>query len=366
MRLWIVGGGTGGHVYPGLAVVQAIQNDIKFPISLTWVGGVGGMEEQLVERAGLPFLGIPAGGVHGVGVRRMLRNSGRLAQGFLAAWRALSRECPAALLTTGGYVSVPVVAAAWLQRIPILVFVPDIEPALSVKLVGRLATRIGVTVDASTAFFASRKVEVTGYPLRQEVVRWERSTGRRALRLAMDEPVVLVFGGSRGARSINRAVLAHLPALLAETQLVHISGALDWEEVAPARKSLPAELRARYHAFPYLYEKMGAALAAADLVLSRAGASILGEFPYFGLPALLVPYPHSWRYQQINAEWLAERGAAQVLPDAELKERLLPMLLDLLHDETRRQAMTVAAQKLAYPRASQRLAELLLALGEDA
>ncbi len=323
------------------------------------------MEAQLVERAGLPFLGIPAGGVHGVGARRMLRSIGQLAQGFLAAWRALSRERPAALLTTGGYVSVPVVVAAWLRRVPILVFVPDIEPALSVKLAGRLATRIGVTVAESRAFFASRKVEVTGYPLRQEIGRWERATGRRALRLAMDEPVVLIFGGSRGARSINRAVLAHLPVLLAETQLVHISGALDWEEVAQARRALPVELRARYQAFPYLYEKMGAALAAADLVLSRAGASILGEFPYFGLPAIVVPYPYSWRYQQINAEWLAERGAARVLPDAELQEQLLPMLLELLHDEACRQAMSVAAQELAYPQASQRLAELLLALGED-
>ncbi len=365
MRLWIVGGGTGGHVYPGLAVAQALQNDIKSPAALTWVGGVGGMEAQLVERAGLPFLGIPAGGVHGVGVRRMVRNLGRLSRGFLAAWRELARERPAAILTTGGYVSVPVVVAAWLRRIPMLVFVPDIEPALSVKLAGKLATRIGVTVAESASFFASRKVEVTGYPLRQEIVRWERTTGRRALRLAMDEPVVLVFGGSRGARSINRAVLAQLPALLVETQLVHISGALDWEEVSQARRALPAELQARYHIFPYLYEKMGAALAAADLVLSRAGASILGEFPYFGLPAILVPYPYSWRYQQINAAWLAERGAAQVLPDAELQERLLPLLRDLLHDEARRQAMVAAAQKLAYPRAGRRLAELLLALGED-
>ncbi|MEA3309369.1 MAG: undecaprenyldiphospho-muramoylpentapeptide beta-N-acetylglucosaminyltransferase [Chloroflexota bacterium] len=366
MRLWIVGGGTGGHVYPGLAVVQAIQNDIKSSATLIWVGGLGGMEAQLVERAGLPFLGIPAGGVHGVGVRRMVRNLGLLAQGFVAAWREISRARPAAILTTGGYVSMPVVVTAWLRHIPVLVFVPDIEPALSVKLAGKLATRIGVTVAESASFFASRKVEVTGYPLRQEIVRWERTTGRRALRLDADEPALLVFGGSRGARSLNRAVLAHLPALLAETQLVHISGDLGWEEVSQARQTLPVELRARYHIFPYLYEKMGAALAAADLVLSRAGASTLGEFPHFGLPALLVPYPYSWRYQQINAEWLAEHGAAQVLPDAELQERLMPLVQDLLHDEARRQAMSVAAQKLAYPRASRRLAELLLALGEEA
>lgn len=324
------------------------------------------MEAQLVQRAGLDFVGIPAGGLHGVAARRMVRNSVLLARGFLAAWRELSREKPAAILTTGGYVSVPVVLAAWLRRIPIMVFVPDIEPALSVKLVGRLASCIGVTVAESESYFASRKVEVTGYPLRAEIVHWDKNTGRRALRLAADEPVILVFGGSRGARSINRALLAHLPTLLAETQLVHISGDLDWDEVAQARSALPVELQARYHIFPYLYEKMGAALAAADLVLSRAGASVLGEFPYFGLPAILVPYPHSWRYQQINADWLAERGAVRVLPDAELAERLLPALQQLLHDDARRKAMSAAAQKLAYPRASERLAALLLALGKEA
>ncbi|MEA3397945.1 MAG: UDP-N-acetylglucosamine--N-acetylmuramyl-(pentapeptide) pyrophosphoryl-undecaprenol N-acetylglucosamine transferase, partial [Chloroflexota bacterium] len=174
MRFWIVGGGTGGHVYPALSVAQALRA-VDPTVTLTWVGDQGGMTAGLVARAGLPFLGIPAGGVHGVGLGRALRNVWRLAQGLVASWRALGRERPAALLTTGGYVSGPVAVAAWLRRVPVLLFLPDIEPGQSFRFIGRLAACIGVTVEDSRAFFPAHKVVVTGYPLRAEVTRWDRA-----------------------------------------------------------------------------------------------------------------------------------------------------------------------------------------------
>ncbi len=127
-------------------------------------------------------------------------------------------------------------------------------------------------------------------------------------------PILLVFGGSTGARSINRALLAVLPELLKEMQIIHVSGKLDWAEVEAARGQLSglsgeqADLAQRYRAYPYLHAEMGAALAAADLALSRAGASSLGEFPQAGLPAILVPYPYAWRYQKVNASYLAAAG----------------------------------------------------------
>jgi UDP-N-acetylglucosamine--N-acetylmuramyl-(pentapeptide) pyrophosphoryl-undecaprenol N-acetylglucosamine transferase len=122
-------------------------------------------------------------------------------------------------------------------------------------------------------------------------------------------------------------------------------------------------LQARYHAYPYLHAAMGAAMAAADLVICRAGASILGELPYFGLPALLVPYPYAWRYQKVNAGWLTDRGAAMIVADGDLETQLLPTTLDLLADESRRSAMAAAARALAQPEAARRLAEMLTALG---
>lgn len=364
MRFWIVAGGTGGHIYPALAVVQALQ-DIDPTVSLTWIGGWGGMEEELVARAGLSFLGIPAGGMHGVGPVRALRNAWRLLQGTAVAWRYLGDARPDGILTTGGYVSGPVAVAARLRKVPSLVFLPDIEPALSVKFAGKLAAKIAATVEDSRAFLPSHKVTITGYPLRREITRWDRASGRKALGLPLDVPIVLVFGGSRGARSINRAVVGQLADLLQVAHVVHISGTLDWEEVAAARAALPLELQERYRVISYLHEEMGAVLASADLAVSRAGASILGELPYFGLPAILVPYPYAWRYQKVNANWLAQRGAAVVVEDAELPERLAGLVRELLQDEPRRQAMVRASLALAQPEAAHQIAGLLLSLGQE-
>ncbi len=322
------------------------------------------MERELAGREGLAYLGVPAGGVHGVGPLQMAGNTFRLLRGARVAQRALRCERPDALLTTGGYVSVPVAMAAYLHRVPQLVFLPDIEPALSVKLVTRLAARVGVTVADSNAFLPTEKCVVTGYPLGSRITRWERATGREALGLPADERVLLVFGGSRGARSINRATVAALPELLPLAHVVHVTGTLDWGAVAAAREAFSGVQQARYHAFPYLHAEMGAALAAADLVFSRAGASILGEFPHFGLPAVLVPYPHAWRYQRVNADWLAERGAALVVEDAALPEQLAPRVRELLADERRLAAMAEAARELARPAAAETLANLLMELGE--
>ncbi len=322
------------------------------------------MEETLVARASIPFRGIPAGGVHGVGLLRAARNGLRLVQGVAAAWQLIGEERPAALLTTGGYVSAPVALAAWLRRIPILVFLPDIEPGLSVKFIARLACKIASTVEDSKAFLPAHKLTATGYPLRQELMHWQRAEARRALGLSPESRVVLVFGGSRGARSLNYAVLGNLPPLLELAEVVHITGNLDWDEAAARRAALPEPQRARYHVYPYLHEEMGAALAAAELVVSRAGASTLGEFPYFGLPAILVPYPYAWRYQKVNADWLAERGAAAILEDARLGAELFPLIQTLLADEARRAAMARAAAALARPDAAQQLATLLRSLGK--
>ncbi len=330
---------------------------------MTWVGTEGGMEAEIVAREGLPFVSVPGGGVHGVGPRRMVRNGLRLLRGVSVASDLLAQERPDALLTTGGYVSVPVALAARMRRVPGLVFLPDIEPALSVKFVARLAARVGVTVEDSREFLPAEKVVVTGYPLGERVKRWERATGREALGLPEGERVLLVFGGSRGARSLNRATVANLPALLGRAHVVHVTGTLDWEGVAQAREALSGEEQARYHVYPYLHEEMGAALAAADLVVSRAGASILGEFPYFGLPAVLVPYPYAWRYQKTNANWLAARGAALVVADEALAETLVPTVQTLFEDRARLSAMARAARELARPEAARRLAELLLSQG---
>ncbi len=308
---------------------------------------------------------MPAGGVHGLAPWRAARNLIKLVQGWRAAYRLGRRERPAALFATGGYASVPVALAACTLRVPILVYLPDVEPGLAVRLIARLATRVAVTVEDSRAYFPARKVVVTGYPVRAGLGGLDRAEARAVLRLALDEPVLLVLGGSRGARSINQALSGVLEQMLELVQVVHVSGELDWPWVAERRETLLAGLKARYHAFPYLHEEIGPALAAADLVVCRAGASTLGELPFFGLPAVLVPYPHAWRYQRVNAEWLAGRGAAIVLEDGRLAEELLLAVRRLLSDRAVLEKMTERMQTLARSDAAARLANDLLVLARQ-
>lgn len=359
MRIWIAGGGTGGHVYPGLAVVQALRA-VDEP-DVTYVGGEGNIEEELAARANVRFVGIPAGGVHGLGPWQVAQNVVKLIRGWRAAYRLGRRESPAALFATGGYASVPVALAAWLLRVPILVYLPDVEPGLAVRFIARLASRIAVTVEDSRRYLPERKVVVTGYPVRADFGNLDRMEAREALGLGAGEPVLLVMGGSRGARSINQGLGAILEHVLEMAHVIHLSGELDWPWVAEQRDALPERLRRRYRAFSYLHS-IGSALAAADLVLCRAGASTLGELPYFGLPAVLVPYPHAWRYQRVNAEWLTERGAAVTLRDEELRDALLPTLRRLLTDEDQLERMGDRARALSRPDAAARLAGILFTL----
>ena len=211
-------------------------------------------------------------------------------------------------------------------------------------------------------FSGTVPLTVTGYPIRKELLSWTREESFRRLNLSQDLPTLLIFGGSKGAHSINLAVLENLSALLEMAQLIHISGYLDWEMVGNARQALHKEKASRYHIYPYLHKEMGAALKAADLVLSRAGASILGEFPLFGLPAILVPYPHAWRYQQVNAYYLEKQGAAIVIQDEILSRKIVEVVQAIITDRNRSDSMRLAMGSLARPLAAEAIAHLIFDL----
>ena len=379
MRLLICAGGTGGGVYPALAVLQAIKDNAE----VLWIGGEGGMETKLVERSGIPFRTIPAAGVHGIGLRTLPRNLWQVGRGVLASRRILREFKPDVLFFTGGYVAVPMALAGW--KVPSLLYVPDIEPGLALNTLARFADKIAITAEDSLRYFTNTRgthadknadrITLTGYPVRANLARWTRQEARKELNLSEEGPILLVLGGSKGARSINTAVLANLPSLVEAAQIIHITGELDWPNVEEKAKDLfnddlqrstiagiPTIQSARYHAYPYLHELMGAALAAADLALSRAGASTLGEYPLFGLPAVLVPYPHAWRYQKINADYLVRHAAAILLEDENLSDQLLPTIKDLLNQPNKLASMRAAMQQLAHPQAAIQIGRQLLAL----
>jgi len=368
-RLVVSGGGTGGHVYPALAVLEVFLRakpaDSPLPTlrraDLLWVGSQGGMEEELVTRVGLDFVGLAAGGLRGVAPTTAARHAAQIARGVGRARGILSRFQPSAVLVTGGYASVSVALAARSRGIPVLIYLPDIVPGQAIRFLGRFAARIAVTSEESYRFFPRHKAVVTGYPVRPEIFTLTEEQARQALGLDADASTLLVFGGSRGARSINKALVAGLRDLLPVCQVLHVSGRLDADWVAGVAKSLPQELRARYHHYAYL-DDMPSALVAADLAVARAGAATLGEFPAAQLPAIMVPYPYSGQHQEPNANYMATHGAAVVLPDAALQQELVSTVLDLLTDEETLAAMRESSRALARPDAAEAIARQLWAL----
>ena len=344
-------------MYPALAVHGVLTSKVE-DVETLWVGSESGLEEPLVKRQGIPFRSIPAAGLHGVSPLALPGNLFKLGRGLIAARSILHEFKPDVLLFTGSYVAVPMALAG--RSFPSVLYVPDIEPGMALKSLARFADVIAVTTEQSQQYF-NKQVYETGYPIRPDLALWDRQTAHKHLGISGKLPVLLVLGGSKGARSINQAVLNHLRSLLEKFEVIHLSGEADWSVVKSAREQLPVDIADRYHALAYLHE-MGAALASADLVVSRAGASCLGEYPLFALPAVLVPYPHAWRYQKVNADYLARRGAAITLDDHRLNDDLLVTLTVLLENPNKLKAMRAAMFELSHPRAAEKIASALIHL----
>ncbi|MCB8944701.1 MAG: UDP-N-acetylglucosamine--N-acetylmuramyl-(pentapeptide) pyrophosphoryl-undecaprenol N-acetylglucosamine transferase [Ardenticatenaceae bacterium] len=367
MKVLICAGGTGGGIYPALAAANALQELGAAPAQVRWVGTRGEMEEKLVPRAGYQMELIRGGAIVGVAPQVMMMNAAKLAWSFPAAVGLVRRFQPEAMLMTGGYMSVPVALACWLQRVPIAIYLPDVEPGKAIKSLIRFATKVACTTDGSRAYVPQEKMVVTGYPVRAEIRAARAMSKAEALAkfgLTTERPTVFVFGGSRGAWAINKALMAALPELLPTVQVIHISGTTTWPQVEAQAATLGEELKGWYRPFPYLHEEMGAAFRAADLVVARAGASMLGESPAFGLPSILVPLTFAWRYQKVNADYLTEHGAAVQLTDETLAEQLLPTIMELIHDQARLARMGAAATALDHPQATNAIAQLVLGLGQ--
>jgi UDP-N-acetylglucosamine--N-acetylmuramyl-(pentapeptide) pyrophosphoryl-undecaprenol N-acetylglucosamine transferase len=280
-----------------------------------------------------------------------------------ATFRALFvllRVRPRVTVATGGYASTPAALASWVLRIPVVLFLPDVFPGKAVTWLAPLARKIAVTSEVTEKHFPPGKAVVTGYPLRDSFIQPSRALGRQRFGLPDEAIVLCVFGGSQGARHINQAVARHLRSLLSRYHVLHICGEQRLPEAEAAAANLAPEARARYQLFPYLQDDdMAGALAAADLAVCRAGASVLGELPATETPAILVPLPQATVHQRENAEFLADRGAAVILEDGKVDDELGTLVEHLLADRARLAAMTTASAALARPHAADAIVALI-------
>jgi UDP-N-acetylglucosamine--N-acetylmuramyl-(pentapeptide) pyrophosphoryl-undecaprenol N-acetylglucosamine transferase len=359
MRIAIAAGGTAGHVVPALAVAEALRDR---EIEVVFIGG-DRAEAELVPAAGFAFDQLRLAGLDRRNPLKAARALWLSLRGVSAARRLLRRERIDAVMSGGGYVAGPVGLAAATLRLPLVVTEADAHLGVANRMLAPLARRVclAFAIDGR----AAPKFVVTGRPIARRRAGIDRAAARRHFGLPEDGLCLLVFGGSLGARSLNRATLAAFADGVPEGLCVlHISGRSDFAAAGEIRDAHPALSDAAAHARFRLFDYTGdfdVALAAADLAVCRAGGSIF-ELAAAGLPAILVPYPFATAdHQAKNADWLVSGGAAVMLRDDELSgERLRPLVDELLGDHERLVAMRSAALTLAMPDAAERIADQLV------
>jgi UDP-N-acetylglucosamine--N-acetylmuramyl-(pentapeptide) pyrophosphoryl-undecaprenol N-acetylglucosamine transferase len=363
MRLLIAAGGTGGHIYPALAVARSLSATPEAP-ELCWLGGHRGLEATLVPAAGIPLRRLAA---------RSLRTTEadihavldpiRLGASVPQASAILLRDRPDAIFTTGGYVAVPVLLAAAPLRIPVVMWDGNVIPGRAVRATARLATALAVSFDATCRALAAaapnRPCFVTGTPIR-DIGEIDRLAARTRMDVAPGERVMLIFGGSQAVRRFNAAVAAALPRLVEHLTVLHVTGDDGYAAALAGREALPEADRRRYRPHPFLREEMLSALAAADLVVGRAGSSTLAEVTAMGLPMVVVPYPHAAGHQRANAASLVAAGAARLIDDEDFDADALLDAAGLLEDPAAHLAMAAAARSLGRPGAADAVARLVM------
>lgn len=357
MKVIFAGGGTGGHVYPGLSVAAALRA-LRPGVELLYAGTGDAQERRIVRGAGLRYAGVRAAGVRARSPLRAAKGLATIGLGAAQALRLLVRFRARVVFATGGYGSVPVALAAAIRRVPLILFLPDVYPGWAVRVTARLASRLATTTEAALEFLPHERTVVTGYPVRPEFFAIDRYRAKERTGLPPGGPVLLVTGGSSGAVALNSAVARHLPQFTTLATVVHLTGRADEARMRSYRERLTESQRARYHVHAY-HDDMPALMASADLAITRAGASTLGELPAVGLPAVLVPLDLS--DQERNARYLESQGGAITIPNDEAPERLYPAVDMILKEpETRLAAMRRAMTALARPDAARAIARLIV------
>lgn len=363
LRVVIAGGGTGGHLYPGIAVARELLRRVP-DAKVTFAGTARGIESRVIPKEGFELDVLRSAGLKGAGAAALARGFALLPLSGADAWRIISRRAPHVVVGVGGYSSGPVVLTAALRRIPTLLLEQNAVPGVTNRLLARVVSAAAVTFESTVTYFGRRGF-VAGNPVRAEFFRSETNGGGALAANTRDEPRrpprILIFGGSQGAHAINMAMVEAAPRLARHGGLAitHQTGERDLESVRDGYRRAGLEARVE----PFLYA-MDREVKAADLVISRAGATTIAELTAAGRAAILVPLPTAADdHQRKNAEVLAAAGAAELIEQRTLTGELLAeRIIALTNDDARRAAMVEAARRFARPDAARVIVDRLLTL----
>lgn len=356
MKIAFTGGGTGGHVFPGIAVINALESDGIGKDSFIWIGSGKGIEKEIVARFGYRYKAIPSGKLRRYFSVANFFDLFKIFAGFVKIFFYFLLHRPDVLFSKGGYVSVPPVWAAHLLRIPVLTHESDLTPGLATKLNARFSNRIYVPYEETkqTMNRYGTKVVVSGNPVRPEIFEGNAQKGREIAGVPEGMPAVLVSGGSQGAAAVNRAVREVLDRLCCRAFVIHQTGESDYRLIE----------HSGYYARPFFNAEFPHLLAAADVTVCRAGAGTLWENGVTGTPAVLIPLGHGTRGDQaVNARLFASHGAAKVVTEEETSDpEWVSAVEEILFGEGIKEKMGAAARAFCRPDAARFLADEIKAV----
>lgn len=363
MRILISGGGTGGHVYPAIAIANAIKSKIP-TVEILFVGAEGKLEMEKVPKAGYPIKGLWISGLQRSLSKRNLSFPFKLINSLYRSFKIINEFKPDAVVGVGGYASGPILQVAAMKNIPSLIQEQNGYPGITNKILAGKVDKICVAYEGMDRFFPEEKIIFTGNPVRQDLYKStvDRNEAKASFGIQNDHKTVLIFGGSLGARQINESVEGAIDMIKKHEEINFIwqVGKMYFDEFnCGVVAALP-----NVTVLPFI-ERMDFAYAAADAVVCRAGALTISEIALINKPAILVPSPHvAEDHQTKNAMALVDHGAALMVRDAEAKEKMIPTVLDLIADEKMQSQLTKNLATMGRPHATDDIADLVIGLAK--